>query len=568
MPHKIGLYIRVSTEEQAVRVEGSLDSQRHRLQSWVDVKKMQDDSWGEVIKVYVDEGLSAKDLHRPQLQRMFNDIKKGKINLVLVTDLARLSRSIQDFCHLVNFFKEHKAKFQSIKEQFDTTTAAGELVLFQLMTLAQFERKQVAERVTANFFSRALRGLRNGGHIPLGFKVLESNKSTFVINENEAQQVQQIFETFIETGSSYRAAEKLNSIGLLPKNNIGRVWNNQNVTSVLRNRAYIGQREINKDNRNADQSEFEPHEKYQVVKASWPALIDETIFKIVQATLDSNAKSERTRLENKKVREFLLTGMLSCGECGRSLAGSTGKGRGGEFQYYVHRPMQGKPIKCSRKTFRADEIEGLIEKELLVETKKDYYFDDLEKRIFQIKRQKLSAIEGQRKQLDNTIQKTEKGIRRLIEMQIETEDKNLSSVYSEQLKKLKAEKDLANAKLKEFEDTFDANAEAKLQSNTIQQNIKALDRAWVRASFFLKKKLLKAMFEKIIVTGSKVQITFSTLKTTDFLNSNNDFKGVSANEAETSVVSNLLNSFNFSGFFNNALICGGPIGEIGCGGRI
>ena len=208
MPHKIGLYIRVSTEEQAVRVEGSLDSQRHRLQSWVDVKKMQDDTWGDVVKVYVDEGVSAKDLHRPQLQRMFSDIKKGKINLVLVTDLARLSRSIQDFCHLVNFFKEYKAKFQSIKEQFDTTTAAGELVLFQLMTLAQFERKQVAERVTANFFSRALRGLRNGGHIPLGFKVQESNKSTFVINENEAQQVQQIFETIIETGSSYSAAEK------------------------------------------------------------------------------------------------------------------------------------------------------------------------------------------------------------------------------------------------------------------------------------------------------------------------------------------------------------------------
>ncbi len=568
MPHKVGFYIRVSTEEQAVRVEGSLDSQRHRLQSWVDLKKLQDESWGNVIKVYVDEGLSAKDLHRPQLQRLLGDIKKGKINLVLVTDLARLSRSIQDFCHLVNFFKEHKAKFQSIKEQFDTTTAAGELVLYQLMTLAQFERKQVSERVTANFFSRAQRGLRNGGHIPMGFKVEESNKSTFVINDDEAEQVKQIFEIFLENGSLYRTAAKLNELGLVSRKNTGKVWNSQNVSSVLRNRAYIGEREINKDNKSADQSELESHEKYQKVKASWPAFIDGTVFDIAQTTLDLNSKFERTRLEDKKVREFLLTGILTCGECGRSLAGATGKGRSGEYQYYIHRPLQGKPVECNRKSFRADEVENLIEKELLHETKKDCYFDDLEKRIFQNQKQRVGAAESQRKQLESTVQRTEKGIRRLIEIQIESEDVKLLSVYSDQIKKLKTEKDLAANKLKEFDDVVDPRGTAKVQTNTIQENIKALDKAWRRSSFFIKKKLLRAMFEKVVVSGSKIQISFSTLKTIEISKAQNEYKGVTANKAGAPVFSNILESFNFSGFFNNSMVKSGQVIGIGCGGWI
>jgi site-specific DNA recombinase len=129
MSFKIATYIRVSTEEQAMRTEGSLESQKHRLNGFVDIKNMQQTSWGTVIESYIDEGLSAKDTKRPALQRMLRDLKNGRVDMVLVTDISRLSRSIRDFCDLIDIFKDTKTQFLSLKEQFDTTTAAGEMML-------------------------------------------------------------------------------------------------------------------------------------------------------------------------------------------------------------------------------------------------------------------------------------------------------------------------------------------------------------------------------------------------------------------------------------------------------
>jgi site-specific DNA recombinase len=93
--YKIGIYLRVSTEEQALVIEGSLDSQKYRLQNFVEIKNMQESNWGKVVEIYSDEGISAKDTRRPSFQRMIKDVRNGKINLILVTDLSRLSRS---FC--------------------------------------------------------------------------------------------------------------------------------------------------------------------------------------------------------------------------------------------------------------------------------------------------------------------------------------------------------------------------------------------------------------------------------------------------------------------------------------
>ena len=155
MRHNIGLYLRVSTDEQALRQEGSLDSQKHRLQAYVDIKNVQDASWGKVVDIYTDDGISAKDTNRPAFQRMMKDLRKGRINLILVTDLSRLSRNIKDFCVLLEDLKKSNAQFLSIKEQFDTTTAAGEMMVFNMINLAQFERKQTSERVSLNFHARA-----------------------------------------------------------------------------------------------------------------------------------------------------------------------------------------------------------------------------------------------------------------------------------------------------------------------------------------------------------------------------------------------------------------------------
>ena len=123
MQHNIGLYLRVSTDEQALRQEGSIENQKHRLKGFIDIKNLQDPLWGKLIDTYIDDGVSAKNTNRPAFQRMMHDLRNEKINLILVTDLSRLSRNILDFCLLLEDLKKYNAKFLSIKEQFDPSSA-------------------------------------------------------------------------------------------------------------------------------------------------------------------------------------------------------------------------------------------------------------------------------------------------------------------------------------------------------------------------------------------------------------------------------------------------------------
>ncbi len=115
----------MSTEEQARIQDGSLVSQRQRLLEYVEGQNRRDQNWGQVIEIYCDEGKSAKDMNRPEFQRLIGDIRNGRVNLILSTELSRMSRSIRDFCELWDIFKKRNASFITLREQFDTTSAAG-----------------------------------------------------------------------------------------------------------------------------------------------------------------------------------------------------------------------------------------------------------------------------------------------------------------------------------------------------------------------------------------------------------------------------------------------------------
>ena len=161
-----------TTEEQAENPDGSIRNQEHRLKEAIEWRN-RTSSFGELAGVYIDAGISAKNMNRPKLQEMLKDAKLGKINLIMVTELSRLSRNLMDFVSIWDMLKNNKCSFLSLREDFDTTTAVGEMVLFQSMTMAQYERKQVSERVHLNILARASRELHNGGSIPLGYKNIQ-----------------------------------------------------------------------------------------------------------------------------------------------------------------------------------------------------------------------------------------------------------------------------------------------------------------------------------------------------------------------------------------------------------
>lgn len=327
--HKIALYIRVSTEEQAENPEGSIRNQEERLRATIKLRNM-DGPFGQVEGVYIDRGKSGKDTNRPELQRLLQDIQRRQISLVMVSDLSRLSRSIRDFCSMWDLMKSCACSFQSLRENVDTTTAAGEMVLFTLANLAQFERAQTAERVAANMQARASRGLYNGGRVALGYRVCEGKPGYLEIVPSEADLVKAAFQAVIAQGALSGAAKWLNANGhTVPRRHGGgggRVrighFTVHNLSLIIRNPVYLGKRAVL------------IRGDIQHVKAVWEPLVDETVFDRANEILTQNLQTYKP--ESFKKYPYVLSGLTFCGTCGRSLCGKSATGRVEKIPYYEH----------------------------------------------------------------------------------------------------------------------------------------------------------------------------------------------------------------------------------------
>jgi site-specific DNA recombinase len=337
---RIGPYIRLSPSGDD-RLEGSLVSHPQRIRQFIESKNLQHGgNWGAVVEWYEDKDLSGKDMNRPAFQKMLKDIESGRINAVVVTELSRLNRKVKDFLEVWEFFKEKKVAFFSLKENFDTSTPMGELMLIQSMSFAQFERQTIVERIVRGSKARAERGLANGC-VLLGFKLIEHRPNHREIDEVEKPYVEMIFRKFLELKRLAALVNYLNENGYRTKEFIskknqkkvgGKRWTLSSIHSLITNRAYIGEREINKLNRSVDPSNLKDDEKYYFVDASWPALVSQELFFDVQRLLEQNRKKAR-----RYVHDYRLTGLIECAECGASLVGKSAHGQSAKYFYYGHK---------------------------------------------------------------------------------------------------------------------------------------------------------------------------------------------------------------------------------------
>jgi site-specific DNA recombinase len=346
--YNIALYIRVSTEEQASNEEGSLKSQEQRLRAAVEFRNRQS-NFGQIVGVYNDAGISAKDMNRPRLQDMLRDIRQKKINLVMVTEITRLSRSNRDFLEMWDMMHDLGCRFMSLGNDFDTTTAAGEMLLFQMMNFAQFERKQTSERVSANILARASRGLYNGGSIPLGFKKCHSKNGSLDIDEPQAETVRIAFDAFLREGSLSRTARWLNDNGHKAKIHlegggsrmrIGH-FTVDNLQKMLRNKAYIGIKTYSNKG------------EIKEAKAVWDAIVDEVVFLRVNEMLTKN-KSRLKPITIHSKHPYLLSGVAFCMTCGDHMPGKSATGRNGKVPYYEHSWATKRESCLTKKTFKCE----------------------------------------------------------------------------------------------------------------------------------------------------------------------------------------------------------------------
>src|SRR3989440_5357982 len=193
---RCAIYTRVSTEHGLDQEFNSLDAQYDAASAYI--KSQAHAGWTLIRSRYDDGGYSGGSTDRPDLQKLLDDIRARKIDVLVVYKVDRLTRSLADFAKLIELFDAHGISFVSVTQQFNTTTSMGRLTLNVLLSFAQFEREVTSERIRDKIAASKRKGLWVGGPLPLGYEMKDGK---IVVVEEEAERVRTIFRWYLELGS-------------------------------------------------------------------------------------------------------------------------------------------------------------------------------------------------------------------------------------------------------------------------------------------------------------------------------------------------------------------------------
>ena len=313
------IYTRKSSEDGLEQEFNSLDAQREACEAYVVSQRHA--GWKALPDMYDDGGLSGGTMERPALQRLLADVKAGKIQIIVVYKVDRLTRSLADFAKIVDVLDAHNASFVSVTQQFNTTTSMGRLTLNMLLSFAQFEREIAGERIRDKIAASKAKGMWMGGTIPLGYDVKDRK---LIVNKSEASTVRMIFQRYAELGSVALLKAELDEKGVVSKIRMGangpisggRPFMRGALYLMLQNRLYRG----------------EVAHQGKVYPGQHDAIIDVELWQIVQDRLAANRRARSLGIGADE--PSLLTGLIFDGE-GNRLSPSHAVKKGKRYRYYV-----------------------------------------------------------------------------------------------------------------------------------------------------------------------------------------------------------------------------------------
>ena len=240
---RCAIYTRKSTEEGLEKEFNTLEAQREACEAYI--KSQQHEGWVLIDTQYNDGGFTGGNMERPALKALMEDIKAGRIDVIVVYKVDRLSRALSDFAQMVQVFDAYEVSFVSITQQFNTTTSMGRLTLNILLSFAQFEREVIGERVRDKIAASKKKGMWMGGYPPLGYDIQHRK---LVANPAEAKLICEIFALHLEMRSGYQLAQLLNERGDTNKRwqnqrgveSGGQKFSHQAIYKILNNPVYIG----------------------------------------------------------------------------------------------------------------------------------------------------------------------------------------------------------------------------------------------------------------------------------------------------------------------------------------
>ena len=344
-PVRCAIYTRVSTDQGLEQDFNSLDAQYDASQAYI--RSQAHAGWTLLRAKYEDGGFSGGNTDRPALQRLLDDVRAGKVDVIVVYKVDRLTRSLADFAKLVELFDQHNVSFVSVTQQFNTTTSMGRLTLNVLLSFAQFEREVTSERIRDKIAASKRKGLWVGGMAPLGY---DTKDRKITVNEAEADRVRTIFRSYLRLGSLGLLMADLRKQGIVTKvrtlksgATVGGIpFTRGPLAHLLRNRFYIG----------------EVMFKGEVLAGEQPAIVDRGLFDAVQTKLTKQVNSHKTA---RVKSEAVLAGRIF-DDRGNRMTPSHVRKRGIKYRYYLSSALlQGQPERAGAVSrIPAAEIEGLV----------------------------------------------------------------------------------------------------------------------------------------------------------------------------------------------------------------
>ncbi|WP_256465473.1 recombinase family protein [Bradyrhizobium sp. 159] len=332
---RCAVYTRKSSEEGLDMDFNSLDAQRESCEAYIASQRAE--GWTAVSDRYDDGGFSGGSLERPALKRLLATVQAGKIDVIVVYKIDRLSRSMLDFLNLVELFERHGVTFVSVTQSFNTKDAMGRMALNILVTFAQFERELIGERIRDKVAASRKRGKWMGGWTPLGYEVRDRK---LLVHAIDAERVRAIFRRFVQLKSATLLAREL--VAANERTRYGHLLDKGVLYKILHNRVYLG----------------EAVHKGTSYPGEHEAIIDRKLWDQVHTILK---ESPRKRGNSSRAQTPALLKGLLFGPDGAAMSPTHTRKSGRLYRYYISQTaMKQGRSDCPVKLVPAAEIERII----------------------------------------------------------------------------------------------------------------------------------------------------------------------------------------------------------------
>lgn len=372
------VYLRLSKEDEDLReVKDKKESNSIANQKALILKTLESMPDVTLYDIYIDDGFTGLNFERPNFQRMCEDIYNGRVNMVIVKDLSRLGRDYIDSGRYVKkIFPSYHVRFVSVLDHFDSLTATQSDVNL-LIPVKNFVNdnysRDISGKVRSHQEVMRENGLYVGSHVAYGYKKLETDRNRIIPDEYAADIVRKIFDWKLKGLSSASIADKLNELGVAAPSEYKRQlggnyksgfqknrrakWSAVTINRILKNKIYIGvleQGKREKVNYKLNKIVEKPESEWAVKENTHEAIISKADFENVAKLLNLD-----TRKSPEEETLFMLSGLMFCGECGRSMVRRCNRYKDKQSIYYICATYN-KGKGCSRHSIGQSVVEDIL----------------------------------------------------------------------------------------------------------------------------------------------------------------------------------------------------------------